>query len=39
LLREVKDDVEVRRIDHKYSFGTHGTALRRDVDEYVFIGR
>jgi adenine-specific DNA-methyltransferase len=39
LLREVKDEVEVRPIDHKYSFGTHEAAQRRSVSEYVFIGR
>jgi DNA adenine methylase/adenine-specific DNA-methyltransferase len=39
LLLEVKDNVEVRRIEHKYSFGTHGTAQRRDALEYIFIGR
>ena len=39
LMREVKDDVEVRLIDHKYSFGTHSAAQRRDVSEYMFIGR
>jgi adenine-specific DNA-methyltransferase len=39
LMREVKSDVEVRRINHSYSFGTHGTALRNKVDEYLFIGR
>ena len=39
LLREVKDDVELIRIDHKYSFGTHGKAIRRDANEYLFIGR
>ncbi|MDY7106822.1 MAG: DNA adenine methylase [Actinomycetota bacterium] len=39
LLREVKDDVEVRRIDHRYHFGTHGTASRRAVVEYLFVGR
>ena len=39
LLREVKSDVEVRRIQHNYSFGTHGSALRNTVDEYLFIGR
>lgn len=38
LLREVKDNVEVRLIDHKYSFGTHAAARRRDVAEYLFIG-
>lgn len=39
LLREVKDRVEVRVIDHKYSFGTHTSATRRSVREYVFIGQ
>jgi adenine-specific DNA-methyltransferase len=39
LLREVKDDVEVRLIDHTYSFGTHSAAQRREVSEYLFIGR
>lgn len=39
LLREVKDDVEIRLIDHKYSFGTHSTAQRREASEYIFIGR
>lgn len=39
LLREVKDKVEVRLIDHTYSFGTHSAAQRRSVGEYLFIGR
>lgn len=39
LLHEVKDEVEVRPIDHKYSFGTHAAAQRRDAAEYLFIGR
>lgn len=39
LLRKVKDDVEVRRVDHRYHFGTHSTAERRTVDEYIFIAR
>ena len=39
LLREVKDDVQVRPIDHTYSFGTHAAAQRRAVSEYLFIGR
>jgi len=39
LLREVKDDVEVRLIDHTYSFGTHPAARRRAVCEYLFIAR
>jgi adenine-specific DNA-methyltransferase len=39
VLREVKDRVEVRHIDHRYSFGTHASAERREVSEYLFIGR
>jgi adenine-specific DNA-methyltransferase len=39
LLREVKDDVEVRLTDHTYTFGTHPAARRRTVAEYLFIGR
>jgi DNA adenine methylase/adenine-specific DNA-methyltransferase len=39
LMREVKDHVEVRQIDHRYSFGTHRTAERREASEYLFIGR
>jgi DNA adenine methylase/adenine-specific DNA-methyltransferase len=39
LLKEVKSDVEVRPIEHTYSFGTHATARRRAVSEYLFIGR
>jgi adenine-specific DNA-methyltransferase len=39
LLREVKDDVEVRLTDHTYTFGTHPAARRRTAAEYLFIGR
>ncbi len=39
LLREVKDNVEVRLTDHTYTFGTHAAAQRRAVSEYIFIGR
>jgi adenine-specific DNA-methyltransferase len=39
LLREVKREVDVRAIGHRYSFGTHGSALRRDAAEYIFVGR
>lgn len=39
LLREVKASVEVREIDHTYSFGTHTAATRRAVSEYLFIAR
>lgn len=39
LLREVKADVEVRKIPHTYHYGTHRTVTRRSVDEYIFIAR
>nr|WP_203434182.1 DNA adenine methylase [Jiangella asiatica] len=39
LLAEVKRDVEVRTVDHVYSFGTHTSARRRFASEYIFIGR
>ncbi|MEN3121223.1 DNA adenine methylase [Janibacter sp. LM] len=39
LLGKVKTSVEVVSIDHKYHFGTHAAATRRDVSEYLFIGR
>jgi len=39
LLSQVKRHVEVRSIDHTYSFGTHSTAARTAVSEYMFIGR
>jgi DNA adenine methylase/adenine-specific DNA-methyltransferase len=39
LLGSVKPNVEVRMIDHQYHFGTHSTAARRSVQEYIFIGR
>ncbi len=39
LLGKVKQSVQVVAIDHKYSFGTHVAAARRDVSEYLFIGR
>lgn len=39
LLREVKSDVEVRKIPHTYHYGTHKAATRRAVDEYIFIAR
>jgi DNA adenine methylase/adenine-specific DNA-methyltransferase len=39
LLREVKQDVEVRLIDHRYSFGTHAAARRRAASEYLIVGR
>ncbi|WP_246241281.1 DNA adenine methylase [Mycolicibacterium madagascariense] len=39
LLGKVKASVQVVAIDHRYSFGTHVAAARRDVSEYLFIGR
>lgn len=39
LLGEVKPRVEVQAIDHKYSFGTHAGATRRNASEYIFVGR
>ncbi len=39
LLREVKGDVEVRKIPHTYHYGTHKAATRRAVDEYIFVAR
>ena len=39
LLGEVKSEVEVRRIDHRYHFGTHQAVARREAVEYLFIGR
>lgn len=39
LLLEMKRDVEVRAIPHTYHYGTHPTAARRSVDEYIFIAR
>lgn len=39
LLGKVKNSVEVRAIDHRYSFGTHVAASRRSAQEYLFIGR
>ncbi|MEH6624193.1 DNA adenine methylase [Dietzia kunjamensis] len=39
LLREVKGEVEVRKIPHTYHYGTHKAATRRAVDEYIFLAR
>ncbi|CAJ1498901.1 DNA adenine methylase [[Mycobacterium] holstebronense] len=38
LLGKVKTDVRKIAVDHKYSFGTHSAATRRDVSEYLFVG-
>lgn len=39
LVREVCTEVQVRRLEHRYSFGTHSAAHRRTASEYLFIGR
>lgn len=38
LLGKVKPSVRKIAVQHKYSFGTHSAATRRDVAEYLFIG-
>lgn len=37
LLRKVKGSVEVIEIDHRYHFGTHARAERREAVEYLFV--
>lgn len=37
LLYDAKGSVEVREIDHRYHFGTHARAERREATEYLFI--
>jgi DNA adenine methylase/adenine-specific DNA-methyltransferase len=39
IMSTVKSHVEVKAIDHRYSFGTHASATRSAVSEYIFIGR
>jgi adenine-specific DNA-methyltransferase len=39
LLAEEKSHVDVIAIPHRYSFGTHAAAERRQVDEYIFVAR
>lgn len=38
LLKQVKRHVDVQCIDHRYHFGTHASAVRREAIEYLFIG-
>lgn len=38
-LRRVKGSVELHEIPHTYSFGTHGAALRRQANEYIFVAK
>ena len=39
LLRGEKTHVDVITVPHRYSFGTHAMAVRRQVDEYIFVAR
>lgn len=39
LLSETKSTVDVRAVEYRYSFGTHSTAERREVSEFIFVGR
>ncbi|WP_423919416.1 DNA adenine methylase [Frigoribacterium sp. 2-23] len=39
ILRSHRADVELHRIGHTYSFGTHSAARRTNVDEYLFVAR
>ncbi len=39
LLRAEKRSVETITVPHRYSFGTHASALRRQASEYIFIAR
>lgn len=39
ILGSVKKNIEIVSIPHKYSFGTHQTALKRDTNELIFIAK
>ena len=39
LLRSQKQHVEFFAVPHRYSFGTHATARRREVQEYIFVAQ
>jgi len=39
LLRAVKARVEVIAVPHRYSFGTHSAAVRRQANEFIFVAR
>jgi adenine-specific DNA-methyltransferase len=39
LLSRVKRKVDVFAVEHRYSFGTHAKAYRRQARELIFIGR
>ena len=38
LLRTVKRHVDVYAVEHRYSFGTHAKAQRRQAHELIFVG-
>lgn len=39
LLRRHKQRVDTYAIPHRYSFGTHAAAVRREAHEYIFVAR
>jgi adenine-specific DNA-methyltransferase len=39
LLHEEKGSVDVYTVPHRYSFGTHAAALRREAHEYIFVAQ
>jgi len=39
LLRSVKEKVDVYAVEHRYSFGTHAAAHRREARELIFVAR
>ena len=39
LLRSVKRKVSIVEVPHRYSFGTHAAAQRREVTEYIFVAK
>lgn len=39
MLRQVKSQVDVFAVPHRYSFGTHRAAIRREVHEYIFVAQ
>ncbi len=38
LLKSAKKHVQMIEVPHRYSFGTHAAAQRRQVREYIFVG-
>jgi DNA adenine methylase/adenine-specific DNA-methyltransferase len=39
LLHRVKKRVDCIAVPHRYHFGTHAAARRRQADEYIFVAR